>query len=190
MWWQTDLRLRGESGLIQIKNRIIVLLLLLLLGLALAQTCSPVYFRLVQHRERSGGRRQQAISSIQLSAGNHEPTTASSSLLLNRHKQGLKQAAQLPAVFLSLATLLALRLTWLLHTVNQIKKAAGQEASWLWAGRWQVLFQLDSYSEYYLQSVQRYVFKKTFLVSFQFTAKHPSRTGCIETTGFIFLFWL
>lgn len=88
-----------------------------------------------------------------------------------RHKQGLKQAAQLPAVFLSPATLLALRLTWLLHTVNQIKKAAGQEASSLWAGRWQVLFQLDSYSEYYLQLVQKYVFKKNLLSLFSIYSK-------------------
>ena len=77
--------------------------------------------------QEEGGSRPSAQA--QLSAGNHKPPTANSSLLLNRHKQGLKQAAQLPAVFLSLAALLALRLTWLLHAVNQMRKAAGLEAS-------------------------------------------------------------
>lgn len=43
--------------------------------------------------------------------------------------------AQLLAVFLSLATLLALGLTWLLHMVNQMRKAARLEASPLQAGR-------------------------------------------------------
>lgn len=83
--------------------------------------------------QEEGGSRSSAQA--QLSAGNHEPLTANSSLLLNRHRQGLKQAAQLPAIFLSLAMLLALRLTWLLHAVNQITKAVGLEASPLRAGR-------------------------------------------------------
>lgn len=65
----------------------------------------------------------------QLSVDNHEPLTANPSLLLNRHKQGLKQPAQLPAIFLSLATLLPIQAHRLPHRGIQVRKAARLEAS-------------------------------------------------------------
>jgi len=83
--------------------------------------------------QEEGGSRPSAEA--QLTASNHGPPTANSSSLLNRHSHGLKQAAQLLAVFRPLAALPALRLTWLLHAVNQIRKAAGLVASPLRAAR-------------------------------------------------------
>lgn len=51
------------------------------------------------------------------------------------------------------------------------------------------LFSARYFYKYYLQSVQKYIKnKRTFLVSFQFIAKLPSRIACTETIGFISLF--
>lgn len=94
---------------------------------------SPDTLQFVSGRSSTGKSEGQGGSrpstQAQLSGDNHEPLTANPSLLLNRHKQGLKQAAQLPAIFLSLATLLPTQAHRLLHTGTQVRKAVRLEAS-------------------------------------------------------------